>query len=117
MFSWLKKEKPKAEKPKLNGPLYIYKPYENSVAYRVERRDTVSFIYIGWAKSWSYRLENSKIFPAGSEEPACIIIENKIYDRTGEKMLYRVVGDSIYKAAERNPCYVIKTSITVQGTL
>lgn len=117
MFSWFKKDKTKSEKPKSGSTRYIYKPYENAMAFRVEYREAAAYIYRGWAKSWIYRLEDNKIYAAGSEEASYIIIGNKVCKPSGEESMYRITGDSIYKASEREACYIIKSSITVQGTL
>lgn len=117
MFSWFKKERTKSEKPKSSSTRYIYKPYENAMAFRVEFRETAAYIYRGWSKSWVYRLEDNKIYTAGSEEASYIIIGNKVCKPSGEESMYRITGDSIYKASEREACYIIKSSITVQGTL
>ena len=118
MFSWFKKEKKsESRKPRSGSTRYIYKPYENAMAFRVEYREAVAYIYRGWAKSWIYRLEDNKIYAAGSEEASYIVIGNKVCNFSGEESLYRITGDSIYKASEREACYIIKSSITVQGTL
>ena len=117
MFSWFKKERTKSENPKSSSTRYIYKPYENAMAFRVEFRETAAYIYRGWSKSWVYRLEDHKIYTAGSEEASYIIIGNKVCNFSGEETLYRIVGDSIYRASEREAYYIIKSSITVQGTL
>ena len=117
MFSWFKKERTKSEKPKSSSTRYIYKPYENAMTFRVEFRETAAYIYRGWSKSWVYRLEDNKIYTAGSEEASYFIIGNKVCNFSGEETLCRIVGDSIYRASEREACYIIKSSITVQGTL
>ena len=117
MFSWFRKDKTKSEKPKSSSTRYIYKPYENAMAFRVEYRDAVTYVYRGWSKSRVYRLEDNKIYTAGSEEASYIIIGNKVCNFSGEEILYRIAGDSIYRASEKEACYIIKSSITVQGTL
>lgn len=117
MFTIFKKKERKPKPPKAKQPKYIYKPYENAMAFRVEFRETAAYIYRGWSKSWVYRLEDNKIYTAGSEEASYIIIGNKVCNFSGEETLYRIVGDSIYRASEREACYIIKSSITVQGTL
>ena len=66
--------KEKKEKPKLRGPQYIYKPFENALSYRVEHREDKSYVYPGWSKSFLYIIEGDKMFRAGEDEPFYIII-------------------------------------------
>ena len=105
MFSWFKKERTKSEKPKSSSTRYIYKPYENAMAFRVEFRETAAYIYRGWSKSWAYRLEDNKIYTAGSEEVSYIIIGNKVCNFSGEETLPHSGGQHIQGIGKRGLLY------------
>ena len=113
----LNAEKSKPRPAAKKSALYIYKPYENAMAWRVEFRGEAAYIYSGWSKNWLYRMEEDKIYAAGKEEASYITIGNKVFDASGEKILYRIEGENIYKGSERAASLVIKSSIRVQGTI
>ena len=110
-------KKEKKEKPRFKAPQYIYKPLENALSYRVEHRDGKSYVYQGWSKSFYYIIEEGSIYRAGSETPTYIIIGKEIYDASGEKLIYRLSSDAVYLPGGREPKFLIKDSIYVQGTL
>ena len=115
IFGFLKKEKtiPKA---KSQQPKYIYRPFENAMACRVEYREGAGWIYPGWGKGLLFKIEGDRICsPSG--ELCYIIIEGRVYDSAGEKVLYRIAGNEVYAPGVREPVYLIKDSIRVQGTI
>lgn len=116
MFSLFRKKEPKNEKPSAKRARYIYKPYENAMAFRVEFREDRAYVYPGWSKGLAYTVEGENICSAAGEL-LYIIIEKKIYDAAGEKLLYFIRGNEIYKAGKADAIYQIRDSITVQGTL
>jgi len=116
MFSLFSKKEKKA-KPRFKGPKYIYRPFENTLSYRVEFREEGSFVYPGWGKSFLFKIEEDKIYRAGEEEPSYIIIGKGIYDAAGEKLIYKLASDAVYSPSARDPLFVIRESIQVQGTL
>ena len=109
-----KDKKPKAT---FRGPQYIYRPMENALSYRVEHRDSVRYVYPGWSKSFLFKIEEGKIYRAGEDEPYYIIIGKGIYEPDGEKLVYKLMSDAIYRSNSREPEFVIKNSINVQGTI
>ena len=109
--------KEKKEKPKLRGPQYIYKPFENALSYRVEHREDKSYVYPGWSKSFLYIIEGDKIFCVGEDEPFYIIIGKGIYDASGERLIYRLGSEAVYSQKSNEVLYVVRNSISVQGTL
>ena len=116
MFKLFSK-KEKKEKPKFRGPQYIYKPLENALSFRVEHRADKSYVYPGWSKSFLYIIEEGKIFRAGEDEPSYIIIGKGVYDASGEKLVCRVGSDALYSPKTNEVLYLVKDSISVQGTL
>ncbi len=116
MFKLFSK-KEKREKPSFRGPQYVYRPYETALSYRVEHRDALRFVYPGWSKSCLYKIENDKIYKAGEEVPSYIIIGKGIYGPDGEKLIYRLGSDAVYAPAAREPLFLVRDSVLVQGTL
>lgn len=109
--------KEKKERPKLCGPQYIYKPFENALSYRVEHREDKNYVYPGWSKSFLYIIEGDKIFRAGEDKPFYTIIGKGIYDASGQRMVYRLGSDAVYSPKSNEVLYVVRNSISVQGTL
>lgn len=116
MFKLFAKKEKKA-KPAVKSPLYIYRPNENALSYRVSFKDDKAYVYPGWGKSFLYIIEGDKIFRAGEVEPSYVIIGKDVCEAAGEKPVYRIASDALYIPGEREPHFVIKTSISVQGTL
>ena len=116
MFAIFRRKEKTPKPPKAKQPRYIYKPYENSMAYRVEFREDVGYIYSGWSKSFLFKIEGERICsPEG--ETKYIIIEDRLMDASGEKLICRIVRNEIYFPGKREPDYLIKDSIRVQGTI
>lgn len=102
--------------PKAKQPKYIYKPYENSMAYRVEFREGAGYVYPGWGKAFLFKIEGEKILsPEGGIQ--YVTIGDRVLDAAGEKLICLVRGNEIYFPGKREPDYVIKDSIRVQGTI
>ena len=116
MFKLFSKKEKAAKTPRAQLPKYIYKPYENSMAYRVEFREGAGFVYPGWGKSFLFKIEGDKIYSAEGQL-LYIIIEGRLMDASGEKLICRVVRNEIYFPGKREPDYLIKDSIRVQGTI
>ena len=116
MFSIFKKKERAPRPPKAQQPKYIYRPYENSMAYRVEFREGAGFVYPGWGKSFLFKIEGDKIYSAEGQL-RYIIIESRLMDASGEKLICRVLRNEIYFPGKREPDYLIKDSIRVQGTI
>ena len=107
MFSWFKKERTKSEKPKSSSTRYIYKPYENSIAYRVEYREDAGYVYPGWGKAFLFKIEGERICsPEGVTQ--YVTIGDKVLDAAGEKLICLLRGNEIYFPGKREPDYVIK---------
>ena len=64
-----------------------------------------------------YIIEEGSIYRAGSETPTYIIIGKDICSAADGSPVYRIVSDALYAPGARAPQFVIKTSISVQGTL
>ncbi len=116
MFKLFSK-KEKNEKPRFKGPLYIYKPFENALSYRVEFREALRLVYPGWSKSFLFKIEEDKIYRAGEDVASYIIIGKGIYDAVGEKLLYKLTSDAVYSPSSREAIFHIRDSIRVQGSL
>ena len=117
MFSIFKKSSaPKSEKPKRKGPLYIYKPYENAMSFRVEFRGKTGYVYPGWSKTLLFKIEGDKVYSASDEGLSFIIKGRDIYGPSGEELMFRIAGGAVYSRS-RELLYEIRDSIKVQGTL
>ena len=117
MFKLFSRKEKKEAPPRKNSAKYIYKPYENAMAFRVEYREAVAYIYRGWAKSWIYRLEDNKIYAAGSEEASYIIIGRDVFNADCDKKVCIISGSRVLDPGGKKILYEIRDSITVQGTL
>ena len=116
MFKLFAKKEKKA-KPAVKSPLYIYRPNESALSYRVSFKDDKAYVYPGWGKSFLYIIEGDKIFRAGEDKPFYIIIGKDVCEAAEGKPVYRMVSDALYIPGAREPRFVIKSSISVQGTL
>lgn len=112
------KDKPEDALPApRKSALYIYRPDENAMAFRVEHRTDAAYVYRGWSKGWVYKLAEDRIWAAGEEKASYIIIEDKICEAGSGKTLYKIAGDRIFRPGDREACFIIKKTITVQGTI
>ena len=116
MFTIFKKKERVPRPPKAKQPKYIYKPYENTMAYRVEYREDAGYVYPGWGKAFLFKIEGERICsPEG--ETQYVTIGDRVLDAAGEKLICLVRGNEIYFPGKRAPDYLIKDSIRVQGTI
>ena len=113
MFGFLLR---KEQRPKGKAPQYVYKPYENAMLCRVEYRGNLGYIYPGWSKSFLFKIEEDKIYTAAGEL-SYIINGNKIVKASDESVQYLLRGNEVFAPGGREAKYIIKNSITVQGTL
>jgi len=111
-----KKEKRAPKPPKAKQPKYIYKPYENTMSYRVEFREGAGYIYPGWGKAFLFKIEGDRICTSEGELQY-IIIEDRLMDAEAEKLICRVRGNEVWFPGKREPDFIIKDSIRVQGTI
>ena len=118
MFSIFKKRTDKSiQKARDVRPRYIYKPNENAMAFRLEYREDLCFVYPGWSKTVLFKIEGDKIYSAADEKLQYIIIGKDVFDAAGEKRCLSISDRAVYDASGKILRYELRDSITVQGTL
>ena len=117
MFKLFSRKEKKESPPRKNSAKYIYKPYENAMAYRVEHREGVAYVYPGWSRSPLFKIEGEKIYPTAEENPVYIIIGRDVFNADCDKKVCIISGSRVLDPGGKKILYEIRDSITVQGTL
>lgn len=95
-------------------PVYIHKPFENKIVYRIEYRHGKQYVFEGLSNNFIYRIEGNMVYRGTDPKVYYRRKGNKIFrDFEYKEPVYRIEGNELYPGNfGRKPVYVISSKTT-----